>query len=78
MEKIKKITLSYDSDNDILDIIIGESAREAISVESEDEVFLRLDPDTKDIVGVTILGFKNYLLEEKGKKIHELMAEMPV
>lgn len=78
MEKIKKITLSYDSDNDILDIIIGESAREAISVESEDEVFLRLDPDTKDIVGVTILGFKNYILEEKGKKIHELMAEMPV
>ena len=78
MEKIKKITLSYDSDNDILDIIIGESAREAISVESEDEVFLRLDPDTKDIVGITILGFKNYILEEKGKKIHELMAEMPV
>jgi len=65
----------YDSDDDILEVILGESSKEAISVETEeeDEVFLRLDPDTKEIVGMTILGFRRYLLENqrKGKVSYE-------
>lgn len=77
MEKISKITICYDSNDDILDIIIGPSAREAISVEQEDEVFLRIHPETKELLGVTILGFKKYLLEDekKGKRFHEFVAE---
>lgn len=39
MEKVSKITICYDSNDDIMDIIIGPSAQEAISVEQEDEVF---------------------------------------
>ena len=77
MEKINKIIISYDSDDDILDIIIGPSAQEAISIEQEDEVFLRIHPESREIVGMTILGFKKYLLEdkEKGKKLHEFVVE---
>lgn len=77
MEKVNKITICYDSDDDILDIIIGPSAQEAISVEQEDEVFLRIHPESKEILGVTILGFKKYLLEDekKGKRLHEFVAE---
>ncbi|MBI5756752.1 MAG: DUF2283 domain-containing protein [Nitrospirae bacterium] len=77
MEKINKITISYDSDDDILDIIIGPSAQEAISIEQEDEVFLRIHPESREIVGMTILGFKKYLLDdkEKGKKLHEFVVE---
>lgn len=79
MGKIDKITIGYDSDNDILEVIIGQLAREAISIEQEDEVFLRIDPETKEIVGMTILGFKNYLTEseQKGKKYHEFAVPMP-
>ncbi|OGW14775.1 MAG: hypothetical protein A3G93_09880 [Nitrospinae bacterium RIFCSPLOWO2_12_FULL_45_22] len=75
MAKINKIIIGYDSDDDILEIVIGPSAKEAISVEQEDEVFLRIDPETKEIVGMTILGFKNYLFEgqKKGKKYHEFI-----
>lgn len=77
MEKVNKITICYDSDDDILDIIIGPSAKEAISVEQEDEVFLRIHPESKELLGVTILGFKKYLLEDekKGKRLHEFVAE---
>jgi uncharacterized protein YuzE len=80
MEKISKITISYDSNDDVLDIIIGPSAQEAISVEKEDEVFLRIHPESKEILGVTILGFKKYLLEDekKGKHLHEFVAETTI
>lgn len=77
MEKINKITICYDSDDDILDIIIGPSAKEAFSIVQDDEVFLRIHPESKEILGVTILGFKKYLLkdEKKGKRLHEFVAE---
>lgn len=67
MAKINKLSLVYDRDDDILEVILGESSREAVSVEAaeEDEVFLRLDPDTKELVGMTILGFRRYLLENQ-------------
>ena len=75
MTKMNKLSIMYDSDDDILEVILGESSKEAISVETEeeDEVFLRLDPDTKEIVGMTILGFRRYLLENqrKGKVSYE-------
>ena len=76
MEKIQKIIFSYDNENDILELIFGDKSRAAISKEREDEVFLRLDPDTGELVGMTILGFKNYLSEnqKKGKIYHEYLV----
>jgi len=62
MEK-ESITLSYDADDDILHLTIGTKAEEAISVEEDDEVFVRIHPVTKEIVGMTILGFSEYFAE---------------
>jgi len=62
LDTIDQITLSYDQEDDILEVALGSRAREAISVEQDDEVFLRLDPDTRELVGLTVLGFKQYIL----------------
>lgn len=77
MGKINKLAIVYDSDDDILEVVIGESSKEAISVEAqeEDEVFLRLDPDTRELVGMTILGFRRYLLDSHGRVSHEFRVE---
>jgi uncharacterized protein YuzE len=79
MGKINKLAIVYDSDDDILEVVIGESSKEAISVEAEeeDEVFLRLDPDTRELVGMTILGFRRYLLDNqgRGRVSHEFKVE---
>jgi len=60
----KTIHLKYDPDTDILHLAFG-SAKKAISVEREPEVFVRLDPKTQEIVGLTVLSFKNHFLSEK-------------
>lgn len=53
----RKFHLVYDEETDILHIALG-TAKEAISVEQDDEVFLRIAPDTGELVGLTILNFK--------------------
>ncbi len=71
MAKIGKLTLGYDPKRDILEVTIGNKAQEAISVE-EDDVFVRMRPDTGELVGMTIIGFKHYLsdrLSRNGKPV---------
>lgn len=53
----EKMMFSYDKDGDVLDISIGKPQK-AISREIEDDFFVRLDPDTKRIVGFSILNFE--------------------
>ena len=60
----KNFNLKYDPETDILHIAFGK-AKEAISVEQKPEVFVRLDPESKEIVGLTVLGFKNNFLSKK-------------
>ena len=60
----KNFNLKYDPETDILHIHFGK-ANEAISVEQKPEVFVRLDPESKEIVGLTVLGFKNNFLSKK-------------
>ena len=64
MAKVKKLTLGYDAKHDILEVTIGPKALRAVSIEKEDEVFLRVHPDTGELVGMTILGFRHYLSEK--------------
>lgn len=54
MEKI--IHCSYNKDADELNISLGRPQK-AISLEVADEVYVRLHPKTKQIVGFTILSF---------------------
>lgn len=60
----KSFNLKYDPQTDILNVAFGK-ARKAVSVEQQPEVFVRLDPQTQEIVGLTVLGFKQNFLSQK-------------
>ena len=55
----KTLRFSYDKAGDILEIALGQP-RAAISREIEDDVFVRIDPKTKKIIGFSILNFTKY------------------
>ncbi|HEC23042.1 MAG TPA: DUF2283 domain-containing protein [Chloroflexi bacterium] len=48
--------LFYDTEGDVLYLSVGKPRR-AVSQEMGDDVLLRVDPDTGEIVGLTILNF---------------------
>ena len=53
----KKIKIFFDKQGDVLDIAIGEPG-DAISKELGNDIIMRLDTKTKEIVGFTILNFE--------------------
>ena len=53
----KKLTLSYDKDADVLYMSFG-APQKAISEESEEGILIRRHPDTREVVGVTIIDFE--------------------
>ena len=62
MEKI--IRCSYNKEADELNISIGKPQK-AISLEVGDEIYVRLHPKTKKILGFTILNFEERSLKEE-------------
>ncbi len=62
MEKI--IRCSYNKDADELNISLGKPQK-AISLEVSDEVYVRLHPKTKQILGFTILHFEQRAVKEE-------------
>lgn len=72
MEKI--IRCSYNKDADELNISIGKPQR-AISLEIADEVYLRLHPKTKQILGFTILHFEERAVKEEKSFALPLLAD---
>ncbi len=60
----KNFHLTYDPESDILHVAFGH-AQKAISIEQQPEVFVRVHPKTHEIVGLTVLGFKNNFLTQK-------------
>ena len=64
----KVIRLSYDAKSDGLNITLGKTRR-AILAELEDEMYVRLHPKTKEVLGLTILHFEErFKLSRKGKR----------
>jgi uncharacterized protein YuzE len=51
--------LFYDADSDVLYLSIGDP-RPAVSEEIDDDVLLRLDPETGEIVGLTVLSLARF------------------
>ena len=70
----KEIRMTYDEDGDILDISVGDP-KEAISREVEDDFFLRVKPDTGEVVGFSILNFRKWFKDAKDIKILPIKAE---
>lgn len=52
----REMRVSYDVQNDVLYLSYGKP-REAISEEAEDGVWVRQDPWSDEIVGVTVIDF---------------------
>lgn len=59
------VYFNYDNENDVL-YFHFEKPKEAVSVEIADGVFARLDPNTDEVVGFTILDLRKKTLEERG------------
>ena len=75
MEKKRMTQLYYDRDSDVLYLSIGEP-RPAVSQEVGDDVLLRVDADTGEIVGLTILNLSTRAAAEVLPvtiELHELM-----
>ncbi len=53
----KRLKFFFDKKGDVLDFAIGEP-KEAISKEIGNDIVLRIDQKTKEIVGFTILNFE--------------------
>lgn len=53
----KKLKFFFDKKGDVLDIAIGKP-KKAISRELDNDIVVRIDPKTKEIVGFTILNFE--------------------
>lgn len=53
----KKLAFSYDKEGDILDISIGRP-QDALSEEVSEDIFVRVEPRTKKVVGFMILNFE--------------------
>jgi len=70
----KEIRMVYDDVGDILDVSIGEP-EDAISREVEDDFFLRVKPDTGEVVGFSILNFRKWFKDAKDIKILPVKAE---
>ena len=56
------VAISYDAESDVLYITLG-SAQPAIAVETQDGNLMRIDPETDELVGITVLDFKEKHLE---------------
>lgn len=53
----KGIRILYYEPSDELNILLGEP-RESVLLEIEDEIYVRLDPQTDEVTGFTILNFE--------------------
>ncbi len=71
----KEMRMVYDEEGDILDISLGEP-QQAISKEVEDDFFLRVKPDTQEVVGFSILNFRKWFKNAKDIKILPVKAEL--
>ena len=63
----KTIMFFYDKDNDIMDISFGKP-KVAISEEADDDIVVRIDPKSKEILGFTIINFANVFLKRFATK----------
>jgi len=64
-----KVMFFFDKEGDVLDISIGKP-KKARSKEIGDDIVVRIDPRTDEIVGFTILNFeKRFEKLKRGEKI---------
>lgn len=68
MKTASDIKVSYDRSSDVLYVSFGD-ARPGIAMELDGGDFVRVDPYTDEVVGVTILDFNERFEGSKGNDI---------
>ncbi len=61
--KKENLNWEYDKEADVLYISVGEP-RPAEGIDIGEGVIVRIDPKTKEVVGLTIINFARRILEE--------------
>ncbi|NIQ07382.1 MAG: DUF2283 domain-containing protein [Candidatus Korarchaeota archaeon] len=65
---MEKVRVFFDEEADILEVQIGK-ARKAVSKETKNDVIKRIDPETGELIGFTILNFlKRFKKEDERVK----------
>jgi len=57
----------YDKESDVMDISLGKP-KVAVSEEVDDDIVVRIDPQSREIVGFTIINFVNVFLKRFATK----------
>jgi len=57
--------INYDKEADVLYVSFGDPRR-AESIDIGDGTILRIDPDTEEVIGITILDFKKRAETKQG------------
>ena len=68
-EQLKNIDIDYDPTSDVMYCSFGKTPAEAISVETSEGVFIRLDPETNKPVGITIVDFSRRFTLHPGRHV---------
>ena len=74
LEKEQNLDWEYDGEGDVLYISIGKPQK-ALGIDIGEGVVIRYREDAKEIVGLTILGMKEKLLNELSEK--RRLTEVP-
>ncbi len=70
----KEIRMVYDEEADVLDVSIGEP-ESAVSKEVEDDFFLRVKPESGQVIGFSILNFRKWFKDAKDTKVLPVKAD---
>jgi len=71
----KELKFFYDKEGDILDVSLGEPW-EAISQEIEDDFFIRVVPDSNEVVGFSILNFEKWFKDKVEAKTIPISVQL--
>lgn len=63
----KELIYSYNPNADELNVAFGKT-KEAISAEIKEDIYVNLNPKTKNVVGFTLLNFLTHLKKNHSKK----------
>ena len=66
LEEKKNVTWDYDGDADVLYISFGEPQK-ALGIDIGEGTIIRYKENTREIVGITIIGIKERLLKQTDK-----------
>ena len=70
----KGLRFSYDKEGDILEVFKGKP-KEAISKDIGDDIWIKVDPETEEILGFTIISFTKRFSKKGLLKKIPVMAE---